>query len=370
MFSQSFTQKPLHQRIKSEFDKIFSIIETTRPSFIRCFTPNFLQKPGIIDPKLIMQQLHQSAIEQGVVISRKGFPSSIPHSEFVDRYWMLTREESQNLANKCKSILSAVDFRSLKHYKIGISKVFLKPGIEPRLDEYRAKRIIRIIVKLQSLIRGNITRSNHEQLVKQSQSFEGSSEQVFALKQEIRKLREIINLKSQREQQQEEEKKKFEKEIEDLKTQLDENSKSINVFKLEMLQYKEKYLAASLAQSELEAKLKSLQEEHAKEIEKLQLEIQKSKDDELNGQRMLNVQRTQRSKSHDEEELMRLKMIERRRMNKKKTRTQIIIPIGSRPPFYEGQKGRKREDSKHNKSKKNKKKKNSKLKNAGSESHQ
>lgn len=162
LFDQKVSPSTINSQFITDTNTLLKIIDTMEPHYVRCFLPNKFQQRGLFDPQLIFQQLRETSIEDKVRIARKGFPTKIPHEAFVKRYFMLAEpgdlEPDETPRDHCKDILRNVHFRSGKQYKLGKSLVLLKVGQESILEELRALRIFKLIVFVQSLIRGNLVR--------------------------------------------------------------------------------------------------------------------------------------------------------------------------------------------------------------------
>ena len=137
-----------------------SVLELTEPHFIRCIKPNSLQKPGIIEAHVVLDQLRCNGILEDIRISRKGYPGRIPFQNFLQRYSLLAKESDLqaevNDRNKCGVILKNNRFLESKHYTIGKTKVFLKAGVEATIEEFRESHIAKGIVTAQTAMKGKL----------------------------------------------------------------------------------------------------------------------------------------------------------------------------------------------------------------------
>ncbi|KAG2382959.1 hypothetical protein C9374_004926 [Naegleria lovaniensis] len=142
--------KTVATNYKNQLKDLMGLLESTEPHFIRCIKPNNLQKPGIIDDRLVLHQLKCNGVLEGIRIARKGYPGRIPYADFVKRYDLLVEdkralEQQPNLRGKAQVILDTIKFEETTQYKLGATKVFLKASQEALIEEYREAQISKII---------------------------------------------------------------------------------------------------------------------------------------------------------------------------------------------------------------------------------
>lgn len=82
-------------------------INATSPHYIRCLKPNDELLPDDFDPKQIVEQLRYSGVLEAVRVSRAGYPTRYPHSQFISRYYMLG-DLGQDRTIRNKDIISLV----------------------------------------------------------------------------------------------------------------------------------------------------------------------------------------------------------------------------------------------------------------------
>ena len=142
--------KTVATNYKNQLKDLMGLLESTEPHFIRCIKPNNIQKPGIIDDRLVLHQLKCNGVLEGIRIARKGYPGRIPYADFVKRYDLLVEdkkslEQQPNLRGKAQVILDTIKFEETTQYKLGSTKVFLKASQEALIEEYREAQISKII---------------------------------------------------------------------------------------------------------------------------------------------------------------------------------------------------------------------------------
>jgi myosin heavy subunit len=156
------------QEYKIQLESLMRVLKSTEPHFIRCIKPNGLKKPGVLDNNMVLHQLRCNGVLEGIRISRKGYPGRIMFKYFNQRYFCLVEKEE---FEKCKTPLEKSDlimkksgFIETKQYKIGQTKVFFKAGVEALLEKLREKKLMNVIINIQSACRGYIEKSRYEKL--------------------------------------------------------------------------------------------------------------------------------------------------------------------------------------------------------------
>jgi myosin-5 len=69
-------------------------IDTTAPHYVRCIKPNELLVQNRFDDAMVAQQLRCGGILQAVGVTRDGFTLHYTHSDFINRYGILTGDKS------------------------------------------------------------------------------------------------------------------------------------------------------------------------------------------------------------------------------------------------------------------------------------
>jgi len=146
-------------------------LSATEPHFIRCIIPNLLKKSGILDAQLILHQLKCNGVLEGIRISRKGYPGRIAFKDFIQRYNLLcSQNELQNEKldkSKADIILKKSNLEYKTEYMIGLTRVFLKAGVEAKLEQLRNVYVDKICVVIQGAGRGYLARNNYKKLQEQ-----------------------------------------------------------------------------------------------------------------------------------------------------------------------------------------------------------
>ena len=126
-----------------------------------------------MDAHLVMHQLRCNGVLEGIRICRKGFPSRLIYSEFVQRYSILSPNAvKENINNPNKATTEILQEVALdpESYRLGLTKVLFKAGVLGTLEEHRDTAVSKIISMLQSQIRCFLVKKNSKQMVNQKLS--------------------------------------------------------------------------------------------------------------------------------------------------------------------------------------------------------
>ncbi|XP_064621492.1 myosin heavy chain, striated muscle-like isoform X3 [Lineus longissimus] len=152
---------------RESLNKLMKTLRSTHPNFIRCIIPNESKEPGVVDPGLVLHQLHCNGVLEGIRICRKGFPNRMIYSEFKQRYSILAPNaipqgfiDGKIVTGK---ILEALQLGE-NEYRLGNTKVFFRAGVLGTLEDLRDERLSRIISLFQAHIRGYLMRKQYKKL--------------------------------------------------------------------------------------------------------------------------------------------------------------------------------------------------------------
>ncbi|XP_042900309.1 myosin heavy chain, muscle isoform X1 [Parasteatoda tepidariorum] len=174
---------------KEQLNKLMATLRSTQPHFVRCIIPNETKSPGVIDSHLVMHQLTCNGVLEGIRICRKGFPNRMVYPDFKHRYTILAPNSfPQGFVDAKKvteCILTAIQLEA-NDYRLGHTKVFFRAGVLGRLEEMRDERLGKIITWLQAWIRWYECKKEFKKL----------QEQRIALLVIQRNLRKFLQLRN------------------------------------------------------------------------------------------------------------------------------------------------------------------------------
>ncbi|KAA1065110.1 hypothetical protein PGT21_025068 [Puccinia graminis f. sp. tritici] len=161
------------QRHKEQLTSLMNQLQSTQPHFVRCIVPNPDKRPGIIDVKLVLDQLRCNGVLEGIRIARLGYPNRLPFIEFRQRYEVLTPGiiPSGYLDGRkaCIRMLGALELDE-SVYKIGLTKVFFKSGVLAELEERRDEYLYEIFTNLQANCRSFIHQRKMKKVLNKAMS--------------------------------------------------------------------------------------------------------------------------------------------------------------------------------------------------------
>jgi len=111
---------------REQLTKLMNTLKVTSPHFVRCIIPNEMKTGGVLDPHLVMHQLHCNGVLEGIRICRKGFPNRMIYAEFKQRYSILAPNAAPkgfcDAIKATSAILKDIGL-SEEQYRTGITKV-------------------------------------------------------------------------------------------------------------------------------------------------------------------------------------------------------------------------------------------------------
>ncbi|OAV99523.1 hypothetical protein PTTG_08412 [Puccinia triticina 1-1 BBBD Race 1] len=161
------------QRHKEQLTSLMNQLQSTQPHFVRCIVPNPDKRPGVIDVKLVLDQLRCNGVLEGIRIARLGYPNRLPFIEFRQRYEVLTPGiiPSGYLDGRkaCIRMLGSLELDE-SVYKIGLTKVFFKSGVLAELEERRDEYLYEIFTNLQANCRSFIHQRKMKKILNKAMS--------------------------------------------------------------------------------------------------------------------------------------------------------------------------------------------------------
>lgn len=153
---------------KEQLNNLMEQLGSTEPHFVRCILPNLFKKSNRFDKNLVLHQLRCNGVLEGIRITRAGYPNKLPFEEFFGRYSILNKDLvfTKNMKTNSEIILKNLDLEK-DSYKVGITKIFFKNGILGQLEELRENYLQQIFIQFQSIVRGNNSRNDLKQKIKE-----------------------------------------------------------------------------------------------------------------------------------------------------------------------------------------------------------
>lgn len=155
---------------REQLNKLMTTLRQTHPHFVRCIIPNEVKTGGILDPHLVMHQLHCNGVLEGIRICRKGFPNRMIYAEFKQRYSILAPNAvPKGFVDATKATGAILKDIALSEdlYRMGTTKVFFKAGVLGQLEELRDTALSKIISMLQAQIRSFVMKKQYKRMLDQ-----------------------------------------------------------------------------------------------------------------------------------------------------------------------------------------------------------
>jgi myosin heavy chain 6/7 len=155
---------------REQLNKLMNTLKQTHPHFVRCIIPNEIKTGGVLDPHLVMHQLHCNGVLEGIRICRKGFPNRLMYPEFKQRYSILAPNAvPKGFVDATKATGAILKEIALNEelYRLGNTKVFFKAGTLGQLEELRDNAVSKILTMLQSHIRLYIMKKEYKRMLDQ-----------------------------------------------------------------------------------------------------------------------------------------------------------------------------------------------------------
>ena len=193
----SLAQVSVANQFKSQLAELLAKIRTTAPHYVRCLKPNDANVPDRFNRPRIVDQLRYGGVLEAVRVARAGYPTRMPHSHFLGRYWMLAPKDDgtqlaarnamqanakgggeaasagtlATLKSTAETILDLMELPEGQH-QLGITKVFMRKGAFEMLESRRAKSIALATVLMQTRGRTYIAQRAYENMRRATLTFQ------------------------------------------------------------------------------------------------------------------------------------------------------------------------------------------------------
>merc|ERR1712215_549316 len=89
--------------------ELMTTLYNCEPHFVRCLVPNTHNKPGEVEPALIMHQLTCNGVLEGIRICMRGFPNRMLYPDFKMRYACLGQSEISSSSDNKVAVYALMD---------------------------------------------------------------------------------------------------------------------------------------------------------------------------------------------------------------------------------------------------------------------
>merc|ERR1712180_382270 len=143
---------------------LMNTLNITEPHFIRCIVPNTHKKPLETETPLIMHQLKCNGVLEGIRVCMLGFPNRIRYADYKMRYMILGAQELATASNDKEGVtalMTKINFEAEK-YRCGHTMVFFRAGALASLEEARDNIVLKLVRFLQGEVYGRIRRKVYQ----------------------------------------------------------------------------------------------------------------------------------------------------------------------------------------------------------------
>ncbi|XP_071944735.1 unconventional myosin-XIX-like [Antedon mediterranea] len=136
-------------KFKNSLDSLMATLHETTPHYIRCIKPSLECQPDSFDNVHVINQLRACGVLETIEIGATGFPTRMLYSDFLKRYELLIRSNSEDVKDldtksKCAVITNLVlaeadKENKMKSFLFGKTKIFLREGQLDKLEVARLK---------------------------------------------------------------------------------------------------------------------------------------------------------------------------------------------------------------------------------------
>ncbi len=157
------------QKHRESLALLMSQLQATQPHFVRCILPNAAKQPGLLNDRLVLDQLKCNGVLEGIRICRQGYPNRLSFADFHRLYSILSNEgkRSDNVQGFLHELMN---WQAEKDYALGKDKIFFRAGRLGQLDALRDARLAEALRQLQAACRGALVREERDRAAKQAEA--------------------------------------------------------------------------------------------------------------------------------------------------------------------------------------------------------
>eukprot|EP01083_Nonionella_stella_P115236 341428_1 len=149
------SKKSVGIEFRNALSKLMADLKQTEPHYVRCIKPNELKSYKHFNGVSVLRQLRCSGVLETIRIRSGGYPNRRPFKEFIQRYLVLapTCNRKGGPRNVLNNMCQMLEIEK-SHYKLGITKIFLKDKIFHKLEGQRNHLFTQSATMIQRFYRG------------------------------------------------------------------------------------------------------------------------------------------------------------------------------------------------------------------------
>ncbi|KAG8464572.1 hypothetical protein KFE25_009940 [Diacronema lutheri] len=142
------------KRFLSEMAALLALLGTSGAHFVRCMKPNTAFKQRLVEPDVLLRQLHANGTLEAVRLMRHGFPIRVPFELLHSRYLPLLAHDVPAVrtltpAQFCELIAAVVGVAP-RDFVCGTTRIFLRGDAGAAFDELRDKEPAEVLPVLKA----------------------------------------------------------------------------------------------------------------------------------------------------------------------------------------------------------------------------
>ncbi len=157
------------QKHRESLTLLMSQLQATQPHFVRCILPNSRKQPGLLQDRLVLDQLKCNGVLEGIRICRQGYPNRLSFADFHRLYSILAKgpKKPENLEEFLRELMG---WKQETDYAVGEDKIFFRAGRLGQLDALRDAQLAEALRHLQAACRGALVREERDRAAKQAEA--------------------------------------------------------------------------------------------------------------------------------------------------------------------------------------------------------
>jgi myosin-5 len=102
---QSLTRETVGMQFRASLAKLMVHLDTSYVHYIRCFKPNEVKSPFVLDHHIVISQLRCAGVIEAIRIARAAYPIRLRHEDVLSVFRPLSRQHDASNTKNDKSIL-------------------------------------------------------------------------------------------------------------------------------------------------------------------------------------------------------------------------------------------------------------------------
>lgn len=135
----SYKFSSVGSRFKKQLGDLMVALHTMEPHYIRCIKPNSFNRPMDFENSNVLHQLRCGGVLEAVRISCAGYPTKPRYEEFVDHFWPLLKDVSEEEDDKALTKRIVHSVLGTEGSQFGQTRIFLRAGRMAELDKRRTE---------------------------------------------------------------------------------------------------------------------------------------------------------------------------------------------------------------------------------------